>query len=179
MTLMKIAVGSMNSVKYEAVRAVIGAFFDEESTVVAIAVDPGVPPQPVNGQIADGARLRAQRAIAATDTDWGVGIEAGVVRQPGNLPPVVIQIAAVVDRDDRVTWGMSPGFELPNAIAARLQTGQTLGEAMASVYGDAFDVGQGAIAVLSGGRITRADLTRAAVEMAMVPRLVAREDKRL
>jgi len=60
---------------------------------------------------------------------------------------------------------------------ARLQTGQTLAEAMAAVYGDAFDVGQGAIAALSGGRITRADLTRTAVEMAMVPRLTDHEPR--
>ena len=175
MISMKIAVGSMNSVKHEAVQAVIGAFLDEGSSVVAVAVESGVPPQPVNGQISEGARLRAERALAAADADWGVGIEAGIVRQPGNLPPVVIQIAAVVDRDKRVTWGVSPGFELPSGVVARLQTGQTLAEAMAAVYGEAFDVGQGAIAALSGGRITRADLTRTAVEMSVVPRLT--EDK--
>ena len=175
MRVMKIAVGSMNSVKYEAVQAVIGAFFGGETTVVPVAVDSGVPPQPVDGQISAGARSRAKRAMAATDADWGVGIEAGVIRQPGNLPPVVVQIVAIADRDERVTWGMSPGFELPSGVVARLQTGQTLAEAMAAVYGEAFDVGQGAIAALSGGRITRADLTRTAVEMSVVPRLTPAE----
>ena len=64
MTLMKIAVGSMNSVKHEAVQTVIGAFFGGETTVVAVSVDSGVPPQPVNGQISELVRCLNHEAGA-------------------------------------------------------------------------------------------------------------------
>ncbi|MBN1858159.1 DUF84 family protein [Candidatus Bipolaricaulota bacterium] len=176
---MRLAVGSANPVKCDAVRDVYKAFFEVEASVVSVNIGSGVSPQPFNAEIPCGARTRAEQALAATDADWGVGIEAGVVRQRGDLPPVAIQVAAIVDRDGRVTWGMSPGFELPNCIAARLATGETLAGAMTAVYGPSFDPEKGAIATLSGGRIDRADLTRSTVQMALVPRLTDCGDKRL
>ena len=174
MMSMRISVGSTNSAKRNAVETAYTALFDDEAVVMLVDVDSGVPPQPFNGQIPDGARTRAERALSTTVADWGVGIEAGVVRQPGDLPPVAIQVAVIVDRSGRATWGMSPGFELPSKIAARLATGETLASAMKATYGKSFDPEAGAIATLSRRRITRAELTQSAVEMAMVPRLTER-----
>jgi len=174
---MRVAVGSTNRVKTQAVEHVCDEVFDVDVSVIAVDVDPGVSPQPFNGEIARGALTRAERARSLADADWGVGIEAGVSRQPGAAAAIVTQIAAVVDREGRVTWGTSPGFELPAGVSALLATGETLADAMRSVHGDSFDDDQGAIAVLSGGRITRADLTRSAVEMALVPRLGPRDER--
>jgi len=175
---MKIHVGTRNPLKVRAARSGFALAFPETPLqVVGVAVDAGVPSQPFDEQVATGAIARARRALA--DADYGVGIEAGLVRLPGCDEPLSVQICAVVDRSGRLTVGHGPGYALPASVVERLRSGTTLNREMSARVGrDDVKETIGAIGILSGGRIDRFAITREAVLMALLPRLdgAARED---
>jgi len=162
-----IAVGSLNHVKVEAVRAVMERIFGSVR-ITAVDVPSGVPAQPFEGQTREGALNRARAAIGAHD--FGVGIEAGVFEQNEGLYD--FQYCAVIDRAGRVTVGVGPGFAYPLAVAELVRQGRTVSEAVQTIYG-CTDIGhqQGAIGLLSHGLLDRQGLTEQSVIAAMVPRL--------
>ncbi len=66
-------------------------------------------PEPIGlGEIINGAIKRARYAInAASNAEFGVGIEAGIMKIEGFNEGIDVTIATVIDRDGRVTLGMS------------------------------------------------------------------------
>jgi len=162
-----IAVGSVNRVKTEAVRTVMERIFGEVR-ITAVAVDPGVPPQPFGEQTRTGAVNRAKGALGGHDL--AVGIEAGVFETQDGLYD--FQYCAVVDREGNVSVGVGMGFRYPDGIAALVRDGCTVGDAVHRLYGDAdIGKGQGAIGLLSKGLIDRKTLTEQSVTAAMIPRI--------
>ena len=165
--VMDIAVGSVNRVKVEAVRSVMERIYGNVR-ITAADVPSGVPEQPFGDETRQGAVNRAY--VALGDHDMSVGIEAGVFEMPGGLYD--IQHCAVLDRDGGLTLGMGSGFRYPDAVADIVRKGETVGRAMALVYGEA-DIGhrEGAIGFLTRGLLDRKALTEQSVMAAMVPRL--------
>jgi non-canonical (house-cleaning) NTP pyrophosphatase len=76
---MRIAVGSGNPVKRDAVQAALS-----EATVESVAVESGVSEQPWGDETIQGARNRAERALG-DDHDLAVGLEGGVAEQDAGL----------------------------------------------------------------------------------------------
>ena len=75
---MRVAIGSSNPAKKEAVSNVFSRVFDAVE-VIAQRVDSGVPPQPRDDEVVLGARQRAERSFALTkNSQLGIGIEAGL-----------------------------------------------------------------------------------------------------
>ncbi len=165
--VMDIAVGSANQVKVSAVRSVMERVYGEVR-ITAVDVPSGVPPQPFEGQTHEGSRNRALAALG--DHDMAVGIEAGVFEKLDGLYD--IQHCTIVSRDGRETYGHGSGFRYPDAIAALVRGGMTVGDAVHEVYGDT-DIGkkQGAVGLLSKGLIDRKTLTEQSVTAAMIPRI--------
>ena len=165
--VMDIAVGSANQVKVSAVRSVMERVYGEVR-ITAVDVPSGVPPQPFEGQTHEGSRNRALAALG--DHDMAVGIEAGVFEMLDGLYD--IQHCTIVSRDGRETYGHGSGFRYPDAIAALVRAGMTVGDAVHEVYGDT-DIGkkQGAVGLLSKGLIDRKTLTEQSVTAAMIPRI--------
>ena len=168
---MKIHVGTSNPVKVNAVQAAFELVFSGESLEVKAApVATGVPSQPFGDAVFHGAARRAGGALG--DADYGVGIEAGLVKLPGCDRPLNMQICVIVDRSGRMTVGHGPGFELPSAVMEKLQAGSTLNREMSRLSGvSEIKETIGAVGVLTGGRIDRMAITREAVLMALVPRI--------
>lgn len=164
---MRINVGSANPVKVEAVRSVMSRIYGSVA-VTGVEVESGVPEQPFESAVREGAVKRASNALG--DADLGVGIEAGVFERIDGLFDV--QYCAVIDRDGRLTVGTGPGFQYPPRIASLVRAGLTVGEAMRRAFGED-DIGrrQGAIGFLSNGLLDRKALTEDAVMAAMVPRI--------
>lgn len=77
---MKVAVGSKNPVKIQAVREAFEKVFPAETwEVIGVNVASGVPDQPMSDKESIlGARNRAKRSLEATDADYGVGLEGGL-----------------------------------------------------------------------------------------------------
>jgi len=168
---MNVNVGTGNSLKVEAVRAVFAeAFPTENIEVSAINVPSGVPAQPFDGELALGATNRARAALL--DANYGVGIEAGIVRFPGCEEQFSVQFCAIVDRDGEVSVGHGPGYTPPREVIAALEAGSDLNREMSRISGiEEIREKMGAVGYLSNGITDRLTITRNAVLMALIPRI--------
>jgi inosine/xanthosine triphosphatase len=168
----RIAVGSANPVKLKAVKDAARDLFDG-AKVKPMKVGRAVAEQPFDGEVAKGAVQRARAALQQwPEAHLGVGIEAGLVWSAEANAHLDVQWCAIVDRAGRATLGHGPGFVYPTQVAERIKGGLTVGDVVGELAG-VKDLGakQGAIGFLSGGAMDRAELTRSAVVMAMLPRL--------
>ncbi len=161
---MLISLGSLNNVKIESVREAFKAFgFDPE--IVAIGIKYNEQPLGFEDTI-KGAIYRAKMALSSVDADYGIGIEAGVVRVlEYNFN---IQISAIIN-DDITSIGFSPAFQLPHNIESLVLKGIELDKAVEMVYGIK-DIGEkgGIIELMSNGAIDRKELIVYALKMAIV-----------
>ena len=161
-----VAVGSTNPVKLAAVQGVIAQLWPL-ARVEALAVDSGVPAQPLSDeQMVAGALARAAAARAAVDADLGVGLEGGVNRSPWGL--LLTSWVAVVDRSGRQGLGSGGRLQLPPALAAAVQAGEELGPAVDKLAGQ-HDTkrGPGAVGILTSGLVRRDEAFRVAMAYAM------------
>ncbi|MCD6495506.1 inosine/xanthosine triphosphatase [Candidatus Bipolaricaulota bacterium] len=168
---MNVNVGTVNSLKVEAVRTVFDTAFPEDDIEVStVDVSSGVPAQPFNGELALGAINRAHAALL--DADYGVGIEAGIVHFPGCEERFSVQFCAIVDRDGGVSVGHGPGYTLPHEVIAALEAGSDLNREMSRISGiEEIRNKIGAVGYLSNGITDRLTITRDAVLMALIPRI--------
>ncbi len=113
-----------------------------------------------------GALRRAE--IARGSGDMGVGVEAGPIEFYTGTGFIEVQVAVIVGPGDRVSVGLSPGFELPRGILEPVLRGVELGSLIRERPGDIGE-GIGYVGLLSRGRITRQDLTEYSIVMALLP----------
>ena len=165
--VIRVAVGSTNRVKVEAVREVMEAIYGSVR-VYAVDAKSGVPDQPFESETHRGAVNRAKEALG--DRDLSVGIEAGVFELYGEL--MDIQHCAIIDQKGRITVGMGSGFAYPKDIADLVRGGLTVGQAVDRIYEkNAVGHSEGAIGLLSKGIMDRKELTKQSILAAMIPRL--------
>ncbi|MXV60840.1 DUF84 family protein [Natronorubrum sp. JWXQ-INN-674] len=164
---MNVAVGSTNPVKVEAVERTLERF---QSSITAVEVDSGVAEQPWSiGETVTGAENRARRALAATDADYGIGLEGGVARFDGVPGLSLIMWAAATD-GNRIERGGGPTLRLPDEVARRLEDGAELGPVMDDRLGTAgIAERDGAAGVLTAGLTDRSRALGEAVACAFGP----------
>ena len=168
----RVAVGSDNPVKIEAVKSAAMRLFGD-ADVRGFAVESGVADQPFEAETWEGARTRARMSLARwPEADFGVGVEAGLFETSAIGGLIDVQACVVLDHAGRFTYGHGPGFSYPDDINEELRRGATVGDVLGRVSGVA-DLGQkeGAVGYLSRGHVTRTQLTEPAVLMAFLPRL--------
>src|SRR2546426_11464545 len=155
---MLLAVGSETPVKVAAV-AEAAAEFWPEARVVAARVASLVAAQPDSeNEIYAGALNRARQALERTPAaDYGVGLEGGVLESKHGM--WAFAWAVVVDRQERVGKGKTGHFLLPEGVARLVRAGMELGDADDRFFGRSNSKqGEGAIGILSGGKLTRTAL---------------------
>ncbi|RQG97960.1 inosine/xanthosine triphosphatase [Natrarchaeobius chitinivorans] len=164
---MRVAVGTTNPVKLEAVER---ALQDHTPSVTSVAVDSGVSEQPRSvAETVTGAKNRARRAFDGSDVAYGVGLEGGVARPTDGSDLFLIMWAGVTD-GSRLEVGSGPSIRLPDRIAERLETGEELGPVMDDVLGtDGIAEADGAIGVLTDGMTDRTRALAHAVTCAFGP----------
>lgn len=163
-------VGTTNPVKIEATSKAFARLWGQIDPV-AVPVDASVGRQPRGYQeTLRGALIRAHRA--RSEGDWGVGIEAGLVVLPGFPEGLDLHLSVILDEAGWLTVGQGPAFALPRTLLTAVDRGEELSQAMRQVGGRG-DIGraEGAIGLLSGRKIDRAELVEWAVMMALLPRL--------
>ncbi len=163
-----VVVGSTNSVKIAAVIAVLERS-GSGARVRGLAVPSGVRDQPEgDAETIRGATQRARAALQASDADFGIGIEGGVVEEDGHMRTCAW--AAVVSRNGRVGVGGSLAMTLPDRVARLVRGGMELGHAMDHVTG-ARDTkhGAGAVGILTAGLVDRQRAYEALVTYALAP----------
>lgn len=163
-----VAVGSTNPVKVAAVAAVL-ARCGWTASVMSVGVASGVRDQPFgDAETIAGATERARAALHAGGADLGVGIEGGVVEEPGGMRTCAW--AAIVARDGRVGVGGSLAMPLPARVAELVRDGVELGHAMdriTSTHGTKH--GAGAVGILTAGLVDRQRAYETLVTYALAP----------
>lgn len=117
------------------------------------------------------ARLQYLMDISVThsqEPDFYVAIEAGVAPYGDGL--IASSWAAVSNGVNTESYGRSPSFIVPPRVVEEMQKGHTMLEACKIVYPPHMNPNakDGLIAILSGGVITRTDLSAQAVMMALL-----------
>ncbi|SER56381.1 inosine/xanthosine triphosphatase [Natrinema salaciae] len=171
---MKLAIGSTNPVKIDAVERTLERY---EPTVTAVDVESGVSEQPRSvGETVTGAKNRAERALAATDADYGVGLEGGVARLDQSPGLSLIMWGAVTD-GERTERGSGPTIRLPDRVAERVADGAELGPVMDDLLGtENIAEAEGAAGVLTDGLTDRTRALGEAVACSFGPFVTAYYD---
>lgn len=153
---LRVAVGSLNPVKVNAVRLAL-ARACIPADVHAVAVPSGVPDMPIGyAEMAQGARQRAHNASVQLGTDWGVGLEGGVEFDESGAAWLYSVVAIVNRAAQRESLARGGQILVPPRFAAQLRAGRELGMLMDELLGTSnIKQGQGAIGYLTNGLITR------------------------
>ncbi|MCS7108444.1 MAG: inosine/xanthosine triphosphatase [Sulfolobales archaeon] len=170
---MLVVVGSTNRSKLSGVEKAYSLFV-KDLEVLGVAISSGLPPQPTDlDSTFKGALTRALKSLEIVgNADHGVGVEAGLFTFRGAWFDV--HVAAIADRDGKVTYGLSPAFEVPKKFTKDLLDGKaTELEELVDSYFSTKNIGEygGLIKFLTDGHVLRDDLIYHSVLMALIPRL--------
>lgn len=167
---MKIAMATENSIKIRAAELVLAEAFDSEHIAIErIKLDLKAPEQPMGNAIAAGAMERAVAAQTHTDADFGIGIEAGLMKVPGTSRWLSVQICVIADHAGETSMGMGPGYELPESILEAVLAGESLRDAFERLLHQDDPERRGAVYYLSNGLMDRTELTVQGLRMALIP----------
>ncbi|MEZ4510611.1 MAG: inosine/xanthosine triphosphatase [Chloroflexota bacterium] len=165
---MKIAVGSINPVKVEAVRSVAVKIWPDV-VVVPTAVPSGVSEMPMSDtECIVGARNRALAARKTAVADFGVGLEGGVEQEPFGL--ALVGWVVLIGPAGQEGIGGCPRLLLPTHIAQRVLAGEELGPIMDKLVGQQnVKKKGGAVGTLTNGLVMRHEAFATAVAYAFAP----------
>ncbi len=170
-----VAIGSKNRAKVEGVRRAFTHLFPK-SEFRKLDLTKRVKIQPMSlDETVEGARLRAGFAIEEEDADYGVGVEAGIIKltegEDGRRFFLNVQIAAVVDSAHHLSFGSSSGFPIPSRFVSLLENTNVELDKFAHELTGARKISEeeGVVYHLSKGRLSRVDMTEQCVSMALMP----------
>lgn len=153
---MKVAVGSTNPVKIQAVREAFAKLWPNKKwEVVGMSVPSGVSDQPMSdAECIKGATKRAKRAIGLAKSDYGVGIEGGL--QKIGTKWLDSGWIVVVDKKGRLGLGSSARIEVPQKLMKLIKSGIELGDAQDKLFNKKNSKQAGGyFHLMSDGAITR------------------------
>ncbi len=173
MQLNKIAVGSTNRVKVEAVEELFKEWGVEVLEITSLATASGVRDQPLTlEETLSGAKNRAIAAYhSLKQKGLGIGIESGLMPAPGSTTGYLEATVCCFFDGEHLATGLSCGFEVPSHVLDLvLEKGMDLGQACyAQNIGGEPGLGsrEGLVGLVTGGRIPRKNYTKQAVAMAL------------
>lgn len=172
MPTLKIAVGSHNPTKVDAVRAVCSRAFPAVE-IIPISVPSGVSEQPMGqDETLTGARNRAAAAMDAVGADMGAGLEGGAVETPWGM--FTMGWVVLVDREGREGLSQSPWLQLPPPVAAAVADGGELGPVIDRFSGESNTKEHGgAVGFLTNNLFDRRTAWEMSVAYALAPFLKA------
>ncbi|MCE4614126.1 MAG: inosine/xanthosine triphosphatase [Desulfurococcales archaeon] len=165
----KALIGTDNSMKVLAAKLAFGKI--GITNVKGVSVETGIPPQPVGlVETLAGALTRAVKTRNICGDCFTSGVESGIIPYPAPTGYIIQQIAIVVDRQGRISLGLSQGFELYEHEAMGVSMGTELAK-VGSKYRSSINIKEnlGYIGCMTHGLVTRFDLTVNALLMALKP----------
>ncbi len=170
---MKIIVGTENKAKVDAVEEILHDYSHlATAEVLSCSVESGVGDQPLSlEETVNGSRNRARNAFL--NCDYSIGIESGLMKVPYTKSGYM-DVCIVAIHDGKDTYlGMSSGWEFPNPELVRLmiEEGLNMTEASNKVglsNDKKLGSAQGAIGVVTKGRVDRKEYTKQALRMALI-----------
>lgn len=166
MAMQRVAVGSTNPAKLEAVRRAFDELHRGDFELHPLETDGGADQPWGEGATRLGAIERARQALAAEDADWGIGQEGGMVRDDGGI--LVTSWIAACHADGGLGLARAASFYLPGEITELVLRGHELADAWQHARG-LQEVGRngGTVGLLTAGHIDRARLYSEAVVLAV------------
>ncbi len=167
----KIIVASKNPVKIESTKdAFTKMFSNQVFEIEGMSVESGVSDQPMGEEeTLLGATNRVNNvSLLSPEADYWVGIEGGskVVGQGMETFAWVV----IKSKKGVVSQGRTASFYLPKEIVALIKQGKELGEADDIVFKRRNSKqANGAVGILTGDILTRADYYETAVILALIP----------
>lgn len=128
MKILKVAVGSKNPVKIEAVKEAFQKVWTGKTfEFIGTEVLSGVPDQPMSDEESiKGATIRANNAIKSLLADFGVGLEGGLQKIGERW--FDCGWIVVIDREGRTGFGSSLRMEAPKKMMELIHQGIELGK---------------------------------------------------
>ncbi|MBI3623332.1 inosine/xanthosine triphosphatase [Candidatus Pacearchaeota archaeon] len=169
---MRINVASKNPVKIDAVKRVILDYpLLSKAQVIPIEVSSRVSEQPNNlEETVMGSITRAKASFQ--DCDYSVGLESGLMEVPRSKTGYMdVCVCAIYNGKDHYL-GISRGFELPLNVVKRIfQEGLDINDAFLAeklTKDKRIGSSEGAIGILTKGRVNRQQYTEDAIKMALI-----------
>ena len=166
---MKILIATKNPGKIEGAKRAFSRYF-KDFEIEGISVSSDVSEEPINDEIYLGAKNRIKNLKEYCKSnkikaDLYVSIESGMTKKLGRW--FIVNIAAIEDNKDFESYGMSPGFPVPEKYIDEI-INTDLGKLMDRIF-DETDLksNEGGISLLTHKEITRIDLTEFAFIMAL------------
>jgi inosine/xanthosine triphosphatase len=170
---MKILIGSVNKVKVDAVAEIICEYPHlEHAEVEGVDVSSGVSPQPKTLlETITGAKNRARGAFA--DCDYAIGLESGLMEVPLSKSGFMDICVCVIYDGKESHLGISSAWEFPDpkVIALIIDEGLDMSQAINKVgltTNPNIGMAEGAIGILTKGRIDRKEHTKQALRTAFI-----------
>lgn len=169
---MRINVASKNPVKVEAVREVLNNYPDLANYEVAgVEINSGVSEQPKSlEETVQGAINRAKAVF--NDCFYSFGIESGLMSVPQTKTGSMDFCACAIYDGRSFHLGLSCAFEFPARVIKMIhETGIDANEAfyrLGLTINKKVGSSEGAIGMLTKGRINRKDYTKQAIQMALI-----------
>lgn len=166
---MKILLASKNPGKMDGAKKAFLEYFDNVE-IEGISVNSNVAEEPVNEDIYNGARNRVDNLINYAkqnniSADYFVGVESGITNLLGKW--VITNIAVIKDKNGYESWGTSQSFPVPQKYVNEI-INTDLGKVMDKIF-NASDLrsSKGGINLLTKQKVTRIDLTKQSIIMAL------------
>jgi inosine/xanthosine triphosphatase len=170
--LMKLSIGSKNPTKVAALKEILSEYdFLSGAEIASVDADSGVSSQPKSTEeTITGAINRARAAFV--NCDYSFGIESGLMHIPQAKCGYMDFSACIIYDGKETCLGLSSAFEFPleltrlireeglDANEASFRIGLTSHKKIGSL--------EGAVGILTKGRVTRKDYTKQAIRMAMI-----------
>ena len=166
---MKVIVATTNKVKLLGVNEALSKYFNDIE-IIGVKAESNVPEQPFNEEILTGAKNRVNYLIKFCQKeqikgDYFIGIESGITNQLGSW--VNISIALIRDKEEFQSVGYSAAYPIPLKYIEEIKT-KSLKVVMEETFKESeLTSDKGGINFLTSGEITRVDLTKQAVTMAL------------
>jgi inosine/xanthosine triphosphatase len=170
---MKFVVGSTNTAKIDAVAEILKEYPHLAHTEVrGTKTDSGVSDQPKSlEETVQGAMNRARAARG--DAEYGVGIESGLMQVPSTKSGYMDVCACAIFDGKEFHLGLSSAWEFPDPKIMRhmLEDGMDMSQAINHVgltKNPHIGAAEGAIGILTKGRIDRKEYSKQALRMALI-----------
>jgi len=170
---MKIKIGSMNKSKIEAVEEILRDYPHlAQAEVIGIEVESGVANQPKSlEEVVLGAKNRARNVFSGCD--YSIGLEAGLMAVPGTKSGYMDVTVCAIYNGQEFYLGLSSAWEFPNPAIMKtiIDDGLDMSQAVNKhglTNNPAIGSEEGAIGILTKGRMTRKDYTKQALRTALI-----------
>jgi inosine/xanthosine triphosphatase len=162
---MKIAIGTTNPAKINAVKKGFECIDSQEVIFESHKTESNVSEQPFSDEeTITGALNRAKNVLQKAEADIGIGLEGGVTETEFGL--FLCNWGALADKYGNEITAGGARIKLPNEIAIRLKDGEELGPVMDDyTKRNGIRHKEGAVGVFTNGLITRDEMFQHVVKL--------------